>query len=79
VQMPHHNLTTWMEPRGNIKVVSIKINSTYATSLLLNFHLIRSLEGYTVGTTMGFWVKTVEALPPKNFTTESYESARRCV
>jgi hypothetical protein len=31
-------------------------------SLRLSFHLRHSLRDYTVGTTTGFWVETVEAL-----------------
>jgi hypothetical protein len=31
-------------------------------SLCLSFHLRHILEGYLVGTTMGFWVETMEAL-----------------
>jgi hypothetical protein len=31
-------------------------------SLRLSFHLSRTLEGYMVGTTAGFWVMTMEAL-----------------
>jgi hypothetical protein len=34
-------------------------------SLCLSFHLRRSLGGYTMGTTMGFWVEIVEALAPQ--------------
>jgi hypothetical protein len=30
-------------------------------SLHLSFHLSRNLGGYTVGTTAGFWVVTMEA------------------
>jgi hypothetical protein len=33
--------------------------------LCLSFHLRHSLGGYTVGTTVGFWVKTMEALAPQ--------------
>jgi hypothetical protein len=34
-------------------------------SLRLSFYLRRSLEGYTVGTTMGFPIEIVEALAPQ--------------
>jgi hypothetical protein len=34
-------------------------------SLCLSFLLRRSLGGYTVGTTVGFWVEIVEALAPQ--------------
>jgi hypothetical protein len=33
-------------------------------SLHLSFHLSRNLGGYTVGTTAGFWVVTMEASAP---------------
>jgi hypothetical protein len=33
-------------------------------SLLLSFHLRRSLRGYMVGTTAGFQVEIMEALAP---------------
>jgi hypothetical protein len=33
-------------------------------SLHLNFYLVRSLGGYTVGTTAGFRVELMEALAP---------------
>jgi hypothetical protein len=35
-------------------------------SFCLSFYLRRSLGGYTVGTTMGFLVLTVEALAPRS-------------
>jgi hypothetical protein len=66
VQKPHHILTTWTEPWGYIKVVSATSHNTYATYPLLSFYLRCSLEGYTVGTTVGFRVEIVEALAPQS-------------
>jgi hypothetical protein len=64
VRMPHHILTTQTEPRGFIessvqnKVVHIELISR------LRFYLIRRLVGYTVGTTVGFPIETMDALDP---------------
>jgi hypothetical protein len=42
-------------------------------SLCLSFLLRRSLGGYTVGTTVGFWVEIVEALAPQTLPAVAYE------
>jgi hypothetical protein len=62
--MPHHFLTTWIEPWGVIKS-SAQIKAVHMElSLCLSFKLSRSLRGYTVGTTVGFPCMTMEALAP---------------
>jgi hypothetical protein len=42
-------------------------------SLCLSSYLRRSLGGYTVGTTMGFPVETVEDLPPQSVISRFYK------
>jgi hypothetical protein len=62
VCMPGHFLTIWMELWGFIKS-SVQNKAIHMEhSLRLSFQLRRSLGGYTVGTTVGFRVTTVEAL-----------------
>jgi hypothetical protein len=62
--MPHHILTTRVEPRGFIKSSVQNKEVHIELSLHLNFHLRRSLGGYMVGTIMGFPVQTLKALAP---------------
>jgi hypothetical protein len=64
VSMPHHILTTRVEPRGFIKSSVQNKEVHIELSLHLNFHLRRSLGGYMVGTIMGFPVQTLKALAP---------------
>jgi hypothetical protein len=62
VCMPHHLLTTRAEPWGIIKMAAQNKAVRMKRSLCLSFHLSGSLGGYTVGTTMGFCVATMEDL-----------------
>jgi hypothetical protein len=50
---------TQTEPWGLIKLSAQNIAVHMQLSLCLSFQLIRSLGGYTLGTTVGFQVKTV--------------------
>jgi hypothetical protein len=52
--MLHHFLTTQMELWTFIKSLVQNKVAHMELSLCLSFQLICSLEGYTVGTTMGF-------------------------
>jgi hypothetical protein len=62
VRILHHILTTWMEPWDFIKLSALYLSVHIELSLHLSFYLTRNLGGYTVGTTVGFSVKIVEAL-----------------
>jgi hypothetical protein len=66
VRMLHHILITRMEPRGFIKLLAYNHAVHMELSIRLSFYLRCSLEGYTVGTTMGFLVKIMEALAPQS-------------
>jgi hypothetical protein len=63
--MPHHILTTKMEPCGFIKSSAQNKAEHLELSLRLNFYLRRNLRGYTVGTTASFPFEIVEALAPQ--------------
>jgi hypothetical protein len=64
VRMSHNLLRIQMEP-WNFIMPSVQNNVVHMElSLHLSFQLSRSLGGYTVGTTEGFWVMTIEALAP---------------
>jgi hypothetical protein len=62
--MPHHSLTTLMELSGFVKSSAENKVVHMQLSLRLSFYHRRRLGGYTMGTTMGFPVVTVEALAP---------------
>jgi hypothetical protein len=64
MQIPHHILTTQMEPWGFIKPSAQNKIVLMKLSLCLSFYLRCSLGGYTVGTTVGFPVEIMEALAP---------------
>jgi hypothetical protein len=56
-------------PNGTVQlhqVISTKQVVHTELSLRLTFQLRHSLEGYTVGTTAGFPIETVEALAPRS-------------
>jgi hypothetical protein len=60
--MPHHILTTRMEPWGFIES-SVENKALHMElSLRLSFYHKRKLGGYTVGATVGFPVKIMETL-----------------
>jgi hypothetical protein len=59
---PHHILTTKMEPWSFIMSLVLYLSVHMELSLRLSFYLIRSLEGYMLGTTAGFSIKIVEDL-----------------
>jgi hypothetical protein len=65
VRMLHHILTTRMELSGFIKLLAQNKVVHIEPSLRLSFYLRHSLGGYTVGTTVGFPVKIMEALAPQ--------------
>jgi hypothetical protein len=50
----------FIKPLAQNKVVHMELR------LYLIFYLRRSLKGYTVGTTVGFLVKFMEALAPRS-------------
>jgi hypothetical protein len=58
IETPVYGVSAQAAPPSN-KEVHMEL------SIRLSFQLRRSLGGYTVGTTMGFQVKTVEALAPQ--------------
>jgi hypothetical protein len=60
----HHVIATQTEPWGFIKSSALYLLVHMKLSLRLSFYLRRSLRGSTVGTSMGFPVKVVEALAP---------------
>jgi hypothetical protein len=62
--MPHHILTTQMGQWVFIKSSAQNQAVHMELSLHVSFYLRRSLEGYTVGTTMGFAVEIMVALAP---------------
>jgi hypothetical protein len=62
VHLPHHILTTQMEPWGFIKSPTQNKAVYMELNLHLSFYLRHNLGGYMVGTTAGFPVKTLEAL-----------------
>jgi hypothetical protein len=62
--MLHHLLTTRTELWGFIKSSAQNKAVHMELSLHLSFQLIRSLGAYTVGTTVGFQVETMETLAP---------------
>jgi hypothetical protein len=64
VRIPHHILTTRIEPCGFFKLSVLYLLVHMELSLWLSFYLRHSLEGYTVGTTAEFQVELVEALAP---------------
>jgi hypothetical protein len=66
VRVLHHILTTRMELRGFIKSSAQNNVIHMELRLRLSFFLKRSLEGYTLGTTTGYPVKTMEALAPRS-------------
>jgi hypothetical protein len=66
VQISHHILTTQMELWDLIKSSVLYLLVHMELSLRLSFYLRCSLGGYTVGTTMGFPVKIMEALAPQS-------------
>jgi hypothetical protein len=63
---PQCILTTQMESWGFIKSSVQNKVVHMEPSLCVSFQLRRSLGGYTVGTTVGFHVETVEALAPRS-------------
>jgi hypothetical protein len=63
---PHHILTTQAEPWDFIKSSAFYLSVHMELSLHLSFYHRCSLGGYTVGTTVGFPVKIVEALAPQS-------------
>jgi hypothetical protein len=64
VCMPHPVLTTQTKPWGFIKL-SVKIYTVHMElGLRLTFQLRCDLRGYTMGTTTGFLVITMDALAP---------------
>jgi hypothetical protein len=65
VRMPHHILTTRMEPLGFFNSLAQNKAVHMELSLRLSFYLRRGLGGYTVGTTVGFPDEIVEALAPE--------------
>jgi hypothetical protein len=72
---PHHILTTRIEPRGFIKLLAHNHVVHIELSLRLRFYLRHSPRGYTVGTTMRFPIKIVEAYS-HDLAAESRGSAR---
>jgi hypothetical protein len=64
VCMPHHILTTQIEPWGFIKSSAQNKALHMKLSLRLIFYHKRSLGGYMVGTTVGFPIEIMEALAP---------------
>jgi hypothetical protein len=66
MQMPHHILTTRMEPRGFLMPSTSNQVVHMEHSLRPSFDLRRNLGGYTVGTTAGFPVEIMEALAPQH-------------
>jgi hypothetical protein len=70
----HHILITWTELWGFFKSSALYLSVHMELRRSLSFYLRRSLRGYTVGTTPGFKVELMEALP-HNLTTESHRSA----
>jgi hypothetical protein len=66
VRMPHHILTTWMEPWGFIKLSTQNKAVHMEISLCLSFYLKHSLGGYMVGTATWFSMETVEALAQRS-------------
>jgi hypothetical protein len=66
VRMPHHILTTWMEPWVFIKLSAQNKVVHMELSLHMSFYLRCNLRGYTVGTTTVFPVEIVEALGPQS-------------
>jgi hypothetical protein len=71
VQIPHHILTTRMEPRGYIKVVSAKICSTYATWPSPEFSPQTQPWGLHVGHCRGIQGQNCGGYSPTNLTTVS--------
>jgi hypothetical protein len=65
VRTPHHLLITQMEPWDFIKSLAQNKAIHIKLSLCLSFQLRHNLGGYTVGTTVGFQVETVEVLAPR--------------
>jgi hypothetical protein len=65
VVMPHHILTTRMEPWGFIRLLAQNKVVLMELSLCLSFYLRCSLGGYTVATTMRFLVEIMETLAPQ--------------
>jgi hypothetical protein len=57
MHMPHHILTTQMEPRGFTKSSAQNKPVHKEPSFRLSFYLRRSQEGYTVGNIAGFPVE----------------------
>jgi hypothetical protein len=74
VRTPHHILTTRMELWGFIKPLAQNKVVHIEFSLRLSFYLKRSLRSYTVGTTVGFPVETIEALAPRS----CHRTLRKC-
>jgi hypothetical protein len=64
--MPHHILTSRIEPRVLIKSSELNQAVHMQLSLRLSFYLRCSLGDYMVGTTMGFHFKIMEALAPQS-------------
>jgi hypothetical protein len=62
VRIPHHILTTRMEPLDFIKPSALYLSIHMELSLRQSFFLRRNLRGYTVGTTARFPVEITEAL-----------------
>jgi hypothetical protein len=62
----HHILTTRMEPWASLSHQHYTQKLHMEHSLCLSFYLRCRLRGYTVGTTMGFSAKIVEALAPQS-------------
>jgi hypothetical protein len=62
----HHILTTWTEPWDFVKSSALYISVHMELSICLSFYLRCSLRGYTVGTTVEFLLKIVEALAPQS-------------
>jgi hypothetical protein len=60
--MPHHILTTRIEPWGFIKSSAKNKAIHMELSLCLSFYLRHILGGYMMGTIAGFSIKTMEAL-----------------
>jgi hypothetical protein len=66
VQMTHHILTTWMESWDFIKSSALYLSVHMELSVRLSFLPQMQPRGYTVGTTVGFPIKIVEALAPQS-------------
>jgi hypothetical protein len=65
VRILHHILPTQMELWDFIKSSALYLSVHMEVHLHLSFYLRRSLGGYTVGTTVGFPLRIVEALAPQ--------------